>query len=137
MKGYYKDPEITNQALENDWLRTGDIGYKDGNGYLYVLSRADDMIIKGGMNIYPQEIEGALQNLTEIKECIAYGIGCGCGQTIAVDLVPSDPAKELGTKDFMKLFQKVLPAFQLPTQVNIVDTLERNASGKLIRKRLK
>ena len=73
MQGYYNNSELTHNVIIDGWLKTGDIGYKDEKGYLYVLSRADDMINKGGMNIYPSEIENKLMELEQIKECLAYG----------------------------------------------------------------
>ena len=72
MKGYYNDQSLTQKTIVNGWLNTHDIGYKDENGYLYILGRADDMIIKAGMNIYPREIENAINKLPEISECLAY-----------------------------------------------------------------
>ena len=131
MKGYYKNDELTKETIIDGWLKTKDIGYQDENGYLYILSRADDMIIKGGMNIYPKEIENQIEELSQIKECSVYGIRADSGEKIAVDLA----LHEIMTKkELMLLLAGVLPSYQMPTEVNIVDSLPRNASGKIIRR---
>jgi len=135
MKGYYNNKAMTDLTLVDDWLNTRDIGYKDGNGFLYILSRADDMIIKAGMNIYPKEIENAINALPEIIECLAYGIKCELGENIAVDVVLSKECQEINIKTLMTKFQTIIPNYLMPTKVNIVESLPRNASGKIVRHR--
>lgn len=132
MKGYYKNNELTKQKLNNNWLLSGDIGYIDENGYLYILSRADDMIIKAGMNIYPKEIENVLNKLPMIEEIVAYGVYHNGVQVIAIDVVLEEGI-EFGLKELMAEFSHVLPSYQLPDFINIVDCLKRNASGKIVR----
>ncbi len=133
MKGYYNNQELTNSKIIDGWLVTGDIGYLDQNGYLYILSRADDMIIKAGMNIYPKEIENALEQLPMVSEVVAYGTTENNGQGIAVDIVLSEEYKNIAKKDLITAFPSVLPSYLLPGSVNIVEKLARNASGKIKR----
>lgn len=133
MKGYYKNQELTERVLSNGWLKTGDIGYKDSSGYLYILSRVDDMIIKAGMNIYPKEIENNVLTLEQIYDCVAYGIKTNEGQSIGIDVVLNREFVNASKKDVLGWLMKVLPKYQIPDKVNIVDELKRNASGKLIR----
>lgn len=137
MKGYYRNENATEKVIINGWLNTGDIGYKDENGYLYILSRTDDMIIKGGMNIYPKEIENQIATIKQVQECVVYGTKTDIGQTITVDLVLMDDYKTIPKKEMMILLSTVLPAYQMPSEINIVDSLNRNASGKLVRARRK
>jgi len=132
MKGYYHNEASTNRVLIDGWLDTGDIGYIDSNGFLYIVSRADDMIIKAGMNIYPKEIENQIANITQIQECIVYGVKTDAGQAIAADFVLNT---EITKKELMNLLATVLPMYQMPTEINIVDSLKRNASGKIVRPR--
>lgn len=134
MKGYYKNPKLTKRVMSNGWLKTGDIGYKDSNGYLYILSRVDDMIIKAGMNIYPKEIENNILTLEQIYDCVAYGIKTNNGQAIGIDIVLDKHVLNASKKDVISWLTKVLPEYQIPDKVNIVDELKRNVSGKLIRK---
>ena len=89
MKGYYQDDDLTAKVLVDGWLKTGDIGYKDDEGYLYIMSRSDEMIIKGGMNIYPQEIESMVQTLDQVNECMAYALNMGELCSIGLDVVVS------------------------------------------------
>ena len=133
MNGYYNDPKASRERVDGKWLITGDIGYKDCRGLLYVLSRADDMIIKGGMNIYPAEIEQHLEALPEVMECIAYGVVLKWGTGIAVDVVLSNEFLGISKKELFTLFSTVLPDYQMPTQINVVEKLKKNASGKKVR----
>ena len=133
LKGYYKNPELTNCVLKDGWLVTGDIGYQDETGKLYILSRKDDLIIKAGMNIYPKEVENQVIGLPQIVDCIVYGyINAGI-QSIAIDVVLHPAWGNLTVKDIKVLLAEALPQFQLPTKVSVVDSIARNASGKVIR----
>ena len=133
MRGYYKNKEATQKAIVDGWLNTGDLGYLDENGYLYILSRADDMIIKSGMNIYPGEVEAQATELLQIRECVVYKIQANVGQAIAMDVILNPDYKETTKKELMALLATVLPAYQMPSELNIVDALRRNASGKIVR----
>lgn len=134
MKGYYKNKEATQKAVINGWLNTGDVGYKDQNGYLYILSRADDMIIKGGMNIYPKEIENQVISIEQIEECVVYGKKKDVSEIIAIDVVLKCIGDKLvSKKELAALISNVLPPYQMPSEINIVEALKRNASGKIIR----
>ena len=135
MKGYYNNNEATVKTILNGWLNTGDIGYKDENGYLYILSRADDMIIKGGMNIYPKEIENQIATIEPIQECVVYGEKTDLGQIIVVDIVLKSESRGASKKEIVALLAGVLPVYQTPSKINIVDSITRNASGKIVRER--
>lgn len=135
MKGYYRNIEATELVLLKGWLNTKDIGYKDDNGYLYIKARFDEMIIKGGMNIYPKEIENELKALSEISDVVVYGVKCMYGQDIAADVVLYNKYDNMDIKDLFNLFELVLPAYLLPKNINIVNYIERNASGKIVRKK--
>lgn len=133
MKGYYNDQNLTRKTIIDGWLNTNDVGYKDKNGYLYILGRADDMIIKAGMNIYPREIENSVNKLPEISECLAYGRKGTSGEDIIIDIVLLKESKNTNKKKLMARLGQILPSYLMPSDINIVDTLPRNASGKLIR----
>lgn len=135
MKGYYRDIERTSKVLLNGWLNTGDIGFIDDDGYLQILSRADDMIIKAGMNIYPKEIENIISVLPEIAEAVAYGIKTLTSQEIAVDVVVAKGYENITIKQLLNSFVRILPNYQIPSHINIVAALERNSSGKIVRPR--
>lgn len=135
MKGYYNDMELTKKTIQGDWLKTGDIGYKDESGYLYILARIDDMIIKGGMNIYPAEIENAVLSLAKdyIDDCVAYAHKNKVSEEVVLDVVLNDKANCLSAKEIMDVLSRFLPSYQLPSELNIVRHIERTSSGKKIR----
>lgn len=133
MRGYYKKEAATKEKIINGWLQTGDIGYKDEAGRLYILSREDDMIIKAGMNIYPKEIENLVSEIPEIKECISYGYKDTTGMAIGLRVVLNPDIKWDIKKLSAELSEK-LPPYLFPGRLDIVEALPRNASGKLIRK---
>lgn len=135
MKGYYRNETQTQKVLQKGWLSTGDIGYMDGNGFLYILSRADDMIIKSGMNIYPKEIENAARQAEEIDDIVVYGKKKDIGQDIVADIVLNSNYSFLKEKDIRKLLAEYLPEYQLPNEIILKKELARNASGKAVRKR--
>lgn len=135
MKGYYGNEQLSKEKIKDGWLITGDVGYLNQEGYLFVLSRADDMIIKSGMNIYPREIENIVNNLPMIKECVAYRVSDNTGQNIGIDISLRDEYKNLKQKEIMIEFSKCLPTYLMPGYIQIVDIIPKNASGKIIRKR--
>ena len=131
MIGYYRAPEITDLKLINGWLHTGDLAYLDNHGYLYIKGRKDNMIIRAGVNIYPQEIENILRKNKDIMEVLAYGfhdpiIGQGIGIKVVVD-------SDIGKKEIYQYCKNHLPNYELPNVIEIVEELPRNESGKLIR----
>lgn len=133
MKGYYKQPQLTLNTIQSGWLKTRDIGYVDENGLLYIVSRADDLIIKAGMNIYPKEIENSLRESNMVEDVVAYGVKNNIGQSIAVNVVLAEDYKSISEKELMYNISSLLPSFQIPNEVNVVQKLEKNASGKVIR----
>lgn len=135
MRGYWNDPELTATKIRNEWLYTGDMAYKDKEGYIFIVGRKDNMIIRAGMNIYPQEIENALMSDPIIKEALVYGIDDErFGQKICAEIVIEDKSVA-SVQNILDICKKLLPEYQWPTEINIVKELEKNASGKVIRKR--
>lgn len=122
------------QALENGWLKTGDIGYLDEDGYLYVIDRRADLIISGGENIYPAEIENVLLAHPAVKEAGVSGIDDPkWGKVPAAFIVLKNEA----TIEELLVFCKArLASYKLPKKILIVDQLPRNGSNKLVRRRL-
>ncbi len=131
MKGYYRRPEMTAHALAGGWLHTGDMARRDARGRITILSRMDDMIIRGGINIYPQEIEAALQRIPGVQEAMAYGERDSIsGQKIRVKVV----APGMESLSLLRACQDRLPPHQWPDSIELTSHLPRNGSGKLIRK---
>lgn len=131
MQGYHNSPQQTAKIKKNGWLCTGDVARVNSKGFLKIKGRNDDLIIKAGMNIYPQEIEGTLKSNNKVKEVLVYKIdnekyGVQIGLKIVGDFKNIKEVKELCIK--------TLPAFQIPNIIEIVEELPKNASGKIIRR---
>jgi len=137
MKGYWNDPEETADQLKDGWLYSGDIGQLDEDGYLYVVDRKKDMIIAGGFNIYPREIDEVLFQNPKVAEAVAVGIPDAYrGDTVKayVVLKPGLTATEDEIKEFCR---EKLTAYKVPKLVEFRDTLPKSAVGKVLRKILR
>lgn len=133
-KGYYRNPDATDGAFREGWLATGDIGYTDKEGYLYVLDRRKDLIISGGENIYPAEVEGVLTSHPGIKEAAVIGkADTNWGAVPVAFLVKS---AEVSADELQAYCQEKLARYKIPKYWHFVDELPRNASNKLMRYKL-
>lgn len=138
MRGFWGDPELTAQRIVDGWVKTGDIGRIDANGYLYVLDRADDMIISGGFNIWPAELETVITDHPAVIEAAVFGVPDDrWGETpIAVCMV--DPAVPVEESDLIELCARRLGSYKKPSKVVLVtDPLPRSPVGKIQRKVLR
>jgi O-succinylbenzoic acid--CoA ligase len=134
-KGYWKREEATKNALQDGWLHTGDQGYRDDEGFLYVLDRRSDLIISGGENIYPAEIESVLLSHPNIKDAGVIGVeDKKWGQTPHAFVVVNE---ELPIADLITYCQTRLASYKVPKDYTFLDELPRNASNKLLRRELK
>lgn len=131
MRGYLNKPEETEKTLIGGWLRTGDIGRLDSDGYLVLIDRAKDMIIRGGENIYPKEIETAAHRLPDIAEAAAVGRPDQVYGEQPVLFVSLNSGRELASADIERHLQKSLAKYKLPAAVTVLDTLPKNAVGKI------
>ena len=119
------------------WLHTWDLATKDDDGFLYIIGRKDHMIIRAGVNIYPQDIENNLLKDEKIKEIMVWGEpDAESGQRICAAVVAQDDVT-LTVKDFMGICRNLLESYKWPDEVLLVDALPRNASGKVVRGRPK
>lgn len=133
MLGYWNNLKLTTEKIKNGWLYTGDLAYKDSEDFLYIIGRKDDMIIKAGMNIYPQEIENKLMEEDFIIEVMAWGKKeIRYGQKICLSMVLAN--SKMDQKEIKLLCRNKLAPYQWPDEIYIVDRLEKNGSGKLLRK---
>jgi o-succinylbenzoate---CoA ligase len=133
--GYYKRQDATNASIHDGWLYTGDIGYLDDEGFLYVLDRRKDLIISGGENIYPAEVESVLLSHPEIQEAGVVGMDDHTwGQVPIAFIVTKTPIAE---KEVVAFCRENLAGYKVPKRVYLVEELPRNASNKLLRRELK
>jgi O-succinylbenzoic acid--CoA ligase len=135
--GYLNRREESTRALRNGWLHTGDIGYLDDDGYLYVLDRRDDLIVSGGENVYPAEIEAVLQTHPAVAEAGVWGVEhARWGQVPVAAVVLRDnlaTAPEL----LIEYCKERLAAYKVPSRIEFTNELPRNAAGKLLRSELR
>ncbi len=128
--GYYKQPELTAANVIDGRLRTGDIGRLDAAGYLYVTDRAKDMIVSGGANVFPAEVEAALVDVPGLVEIAIFGVPHEkWGETVVAVAVVSDPA--LDEAALIEASRDRIASYKKPTQVRFVDALPRTASLKI------
>jgi o-succinylbenzoate---CoA ligase len=137
MQGYINRPAETAQALRQGWLHTGDLGYLDGEGYLYVVSRRHDLIISGGENIYPSEVESALLAHPAVEEAAVVGLPdprWGQVPAAAIKLRDGVAADEAELIDFCR---QRLASYKVPRLLRFATALPRNAAGKLLRDQIR
>ena len=134
MRGYYNDPAATAKALRDGWLRTGDIGYLDHDGDLFILQRRDDLIISGGENIYPAEVEAALRQHPAVAEALALGLpDAEWGQRPAA-IIETRAGHTVTAEAIIAFAREHLAGYKVPRRIAFVDALPRTASGKLQRR---
>ncbi|GJH19995.1 AMP-binding protein [Caballeronia novacaledonica] len=138
MSGYYKRPEETRNAFTTDgWLRTGDLGYRDEAGFFYINGRAKELIIKGGENIAPREIDEALLRHPGVLEAAAVGVpDAAYGQDIVAYIVPSGGAASLDVAELRAYCLRELGRYKTPREFRFTDALPRGPSGKVQRLKL-
>ena len=134
--GYYNRQKATLQSIQNGWLYTGDLGYKDDEGVLYVVDRRSDLIISGGENIYPAEIESVLHSHDKIEEAGVTGIEHEKWGKVPVAFIVQKNGKEISKHEIIDYCQKYLANYKVPHAIYFVDELPRNAANKLQRHKL-
>jgi len=133
MMGYYEQSSMTEKVLKDGWLHTGDIAVMNESGFVSIRSRKDDMIIKAGINIFPQEIENILKTDERVEEVLAYGVtDTILGQKIALKIKGRFSNKD----EIIGLCHEKLPAYEQPSIVEIVEEIPKNGSGKMIRRNI-
>ena len=136
MKGYWNRPEDTAATFTDGWFLTGDLGYMDENGYFYVVDRKKDMIIAGGFNIYPREVEEVLYEHEAVQECVVAGIPDPYrGETVKAYIVLKE-GMSVTEKELNDFCRKNLAAFKVPRFYEFRDELPKTAVGKILRRTL-
>ncbi|OLO26623.1 hypothetical protein BTR23_22645 [Alkalihalophilus pseudofirmus] len=131
MKGYYNNPEETIKTIRNNWVFTGDIGYVDEDDYIYIIDRKKDMIIRGGYNVYPREIEEVIYKYPGIVECAVIGkVDPIYGEEIVAYIV-SD--RDVSKQELVSYCKQFLAHYKIPRIIQRVDNLPKSSTGKILK----
>jgi long-chain acyl-CoA synthetase len=137
MKGYWMNPQATAETLRGGWCHTGDIGYVDEGGYLFIVDRKKDMIISGGENIYPREIEDVLYTHPAVLEAAVIGIPDDKWGEVVMAAVALRPGAIATEEDILQYCATRLAGYKKPRQVKFVTSLPKNPSGKVLKRELR
>jgi len=133
MKGYFRKPAATAERIRDGWFYTGDIGKRDADGYYYHLGRRDDMIITGGLNVYPAELENMIYTYPGVQETVVFAIpDSKRGQVLGAAVV-ARPGSQLSEKELLAFLRANLANFKVPDRIVVRESLPRTSSGKTIR----
>jgi long-chain acyl-CoA synthetase len=137
MKGYYKDPEATAEAFKGGWFHTGDMGYRDAEGFLFIVDRKKELIIRGGFNVYPREIEEVVFSHPAVAEAAVIGVTDErLGEEVMV-VVTLKKDQEATAEEIIGFCKERLASYKYPRSVVFMDKLPKGATGKIQKKELK
>lgn len=137
MAGYWKQPKETAKTMRGEWLLTGDIGYRDGEGYYYITDRKKDMLLVNGINVYPREIEEILYQYPGIKEAAVVGKPDSRRGEQPIAFVSANDGAELEEKQIQQFIRRKLADYKVPRKVILLPALPRNATGKILKTALR
>ena len=138
MKGYYKCPDLTEKAIVDGWLHSGDLGYVDDEGFLFLVDRKKDMIISGGVNVYPKDIEEVIVQHPDVSDAAVFGVAhAKWGETpVAAVILNADAALD-GEELLDWVNKRVGAKFQRLSGIAIVNDFPRNVAGKTLKRELR
>lgn len=137
MQGYYNLPEATAEALRHGWLHTGDIGKMDEDGFVYIVDRKKDLIIVGGLNVYPREVEEVIYTHPAVVEAAVIGVADKLRGEAVKAVVVLKPGVDLTGKELLKYCRERLATYKVPRYVEFRDSLPKTGSGKILKRALK
>src|SRR5690606_34159096 len=133
MKGYLKNEGETYKTLKDGWMYSGDLGRMDEDGLLYIVDRKKDMIIRGGENVYPVEVEEVLYEMDEVLEAAVVGIPHEIYGEVPKAFIVLKDGRQLTEEDVIAFCKKKLAKYKCAQEVAFLETLPRNASGKVLK----
>jgi long-chain acyl-CoA synthetase len=137
MKGYYENPDATAEAKRGGWFRTGDIGQFDEDGYLSIVDRKKDMILRGGFNVYPREIEEVLMTHPAVALAAVVGIPDErLGEEVRAYVVRR-PGQSIGDAELIAWAREQLASYKYPRSIEFRDALPMTATGKVLKRELR
>lgn len=137
MEGYFKNPDATRDTIKDGLLHTGDLGYRDDEGYFFIVGRKKEMIIRGGENIYPKEIEEILYSHPDVMEAAVVGLPDKIwGEEVCAFIVPRE-GRAISAEELIEFCKERIAHFKCPRRVIFIDSLPKTATGKIQKTRLK
>lgn len=137
MQGYYKDATATQEAAKHGWHHTGDIGFLDADGYLYIVDRAKDMIISGGFNVYSAEVEQALMQHPAVQDSAVIGLPDDKWGERVVAVLQLQPGQQLDADEIKAFVKARIGSVKTPKQIEVWQTLPRSKIGKVLKKEIR
>ena len=137
MKGYYKQPDKTAETIIDGWLHTGDVGNIDAEGYLHITDRKKDMIISGGFNVYPSEVEQVIWSHPAVQDCAVIGVPDEKWGEAVKAVIELNPGQSVTAEEIIALCKDKLGSVMAPKTVDIIATLPRSTVGKVLKKDLR
>jgi len=137
MRGYWNQPEETAKVLRDGWLYTGDVGYRDAEGYYYITDRKKDMLLVNGINVYPREIEEVIYQFPGIKEVAVIGVPDARKGEQPVAFVAAAEGQTVDEKALFQFVRSKLADYKVPKKVVFLSALPRNATGKILKTALR
>jgi len=137
MLGYWNQPEETARVLRNGWLLTGDIGYRDGDGYYYITDRKKDMLLVNGINVYPREIEEVIYEFNGVEEAAVIGVNDAKRGERPLAFVAAAKGAVLDAAELARFLKERLADYKQPREIRLVTALPRNATGKILKTELR
>ncbi|MBC8243922.1 MAG: long-chain fatty acid--CoA ligase [Verrucomicrobia bacterium] len=137
MKGYYNRPEATAEVMTNGWFHTGDLGRMDEDGDLFVVDRKKDMIIRGGFNVYPREVEEVLYRHPAVAECAVLGVPDEKLGEDVMAVISLHNGQTAGEADIIAYAKEHLAAYKYPRRIRIIDSLPKGPTGKILKRELR
>jgi long-chain acyl-CoA synthetase len=137
MQGYWRAPDTTAEALRDGWLRTGDLGYQDEDGYLFIVDRKKDLIIRGGFNVYPRDVEDALLEHPALEAAGVVGQPDERHGEEVVAFVSLRPGSQVTPDELIAWAKQRIGGYKYPRQIHLIDTVPLTSVGKIDRKALR
>jgi acyl-CoA synthetase (AMP-forming)/AMP-acid ligase II len=137
MEGYWKKPEATAETLRGWWLHTRDMGYVDEDGYIYLVDRKDDMIVSGGFNIYPKEVEDILYGHPAVLEAAVFGVPDETWGEAVKAVISVRSGMKVTEEEIIEHCRKHLASYKKPKSVDFIEELPKSPFGKIWRRKLK
>jgi long-chain acyl-CoA synthetase len=136
MKSYWSRPDATAEAVRDGWFRTGDVARRDEDGYYYIVDRKKDLIIRGGYNVYPREIEEVLYEHPSVAEAAVIGVPDeSLGEEVAA-AVALKPGASVSPEELREHVKKQVAGYKYPRRVWLVDALPKGPTGKILKREI-